>query len=117
MEFDAAFAPPELRPRKKREAKIDSRGVQSVDRVVEIDAEFVPGVEFFCGTNQDLGEVGKDSRIAFFVGVRNCALGDIAAKPDMVQFVLHRLEADFDVAKAFAAGKLSERHSEELIVA
>jgi hypothetical protein len=83
---------------------------------LEFEAERFPGVE--CGglTDEDMGEVGKDAPVAFFVGVGQGAAGGGLADAGVIEFRAEGSQAGFDVAQAFAPGQLGESQHEELFV-
>ena len=69
VQLDGCLGRAKRRPRKHRETQIDRAGIQSVDRVVEIDAERFCGIEAAGNPDQRLGKVGIDAPVATLVGV------------------------------------------------
>jgi hypothetical protein len=53
--------------------------------------------------------------VARFVGVGECAPGDVASNAQMIEFGLVSAQTGFDVAKALAARQLREGQAEKLI--
>lgn len=49
VQLDGAFVSAKLRPRKKLQARIDGGGIEGVDRVGELDAQGLVGIEFAGG--------------------------------------------------------------------
>ena len=102
--------------RKQRPAEVDGGRVQRVQTLIQIDTDRVVRVQRSCDADQHLGEVGKDAPVARFVGP---ALRDrarhAAVEPHVVQFVVQRTKARFDVPQALAVSQLSEGHRQILI--
>lgn len=65
--------------------------------------------------NECLCKVRIDSPVAFFVGVGKGRSFDRSAEPRMVELLVVRRQADFDVAKALPIGELSKGHREKLV--
>src|SRR5659263_263908 len=61
VEFDGGLPFAESRPRKKRKAQVDRRGVEGVHRVLQFHCERIVDVQALGGPDQDLGEVGVDA--------------------------------------------------------
>jgi hypothetical protein len=59
VHLDSCFRLPEIRPWEKSERKIDSGGIQRIDRVVQIDAEILARIKGPCLAHQALGDVAK----------------------------------------------------------
>jgi hypothetical protein len=60
-------------------------------------------------------EVGVDAPVAVFVGIRQGAPGNLAAKARVVQLRPHGVQTRLDVAQTLAVGQLREGHAKELI--
>jgi len=54
-------------------------------------------------------------RLALLVGIGQCALGDVAAYAQVIEFGLVSAQTGFDVAQTFAVSQLREGHTEKLI--
>ncbi len=67
--LDGGFGRAKRRPREDRETQIDGAGIQSIDRVVEIDSEGFRSVEATGDCDQGLSEVCVDTPVATFVGI------------------------------------------------
>ncbi|MCH7751340.1 MAG: hypothetical protein IH898_04210 [Planctomycetes bacterium] len=50
--------------------QIDRGGIQCINGYLQIEGEFLFGVEQSCLADQDLGEVGVDPPVACLVGIR-----------------------------------------------
>ena len=68
-------------------------------------------------SDEDLGEVVKDSPVVNAVGVGESAARDLGSEAGMVAFRPDSLQTGDDVAEAFAERQLGESQGEELITA
>ena len=69
MKLDGPFGFAERGPGKKRQAKIDRCGVQSIDGVLQIDFQLFAPVERLSDGNEMIAEVLVDPVIPQFVGI------------------------------------------------
>jgi hypothetical protein len=69
VQFDCRFGGAKRRPRKHRQAQIDRRGIERVNRVIELHAETVGRVQRARAGNQSLGKLGVNAPIASFVRI------------------------------------------------
>ena len=70
MQLDGSFGLAERRPGKERQAKVDRRGVQGIDRVFQFDVQLFAPVEGPGHGNEMIPEVLVDPIIPQLVGVR-----------------------------------------------
>ena len=103
------------RPRKERQAQVDGRRIQRVDRVRKLDAKAVARIELARLFDQVLGKFCVNTPVARLVGIgQRRALG-LLPQTHVVELGRLRREADFDVAQALAVRQLREGHHAELI--
>ena len=69
VQLDRRLGRAKRRPRKHRQAQVDGAGIQSVDRLFEIDTKGLRGIETTSDGNERLGEVGVDAPVATLVGI------------------------------------------------
>ena len=117
VELHRGLGRAEVRPREEVHAQVDSRRVERVDGLAEIDIENLARVESPRFADQRGGDTGIDSPVADIVGVGEGRARDPAAKTHVVEMFAARSEARFDVAQALPVGELGERHAEKLITA
>jgi hypothetical protein len=115
VQLDGRLGRAKRRPRKYRQAQVDGAGIQSIDRVFQIDAKRFCGIKTAGDGNERLGKVGVDAPVAHRVRIGQGVAGDIAADAHMIELSRLRSQARLDVAQAFAIGKLCKRHTEILI--
>jgi len=115
VHLDRAFGLPESRPGEQRKAEVYGRGVQRVDRRIQVDADVFVGVKFLGSGDENLSEVGVDAPVAVFVGLGQGVAGDERSNAHVVKLRTIAAQADLDVAQAFAVGELGEGHAQELI--
>ena len=117
VQFDGCFGRTKWRPRKHRQAQVDGAGIQSVDRLFQIDAKGFLGIKTPSDSNERLGQVGVDAPIAHCVRIGQGVAGYAAVDAHVIELVRLRAQARFEVAHALAIGKLRERHTQVLIEA
>ena len=116
VKFDGGLVPAESSPRKEREAEVNGGGVQRVSRRLEFKTERLIGVKRGSLPDEHLGEIGKDTPVAIFVGIGQRAAGGGLADASVVEFRAEGRQAGFDVAQTFAPRQLGKRQHEKLFV-
>ena len=105
-------------PRKHRQAQIDGRRIEGVDRGIQLDGQGLVGIQRTRYANQMLGQVGIDLPRACGVRIgQRVARNRGAAKTHVVQPCGLSAQIDLDVAQRLAVGQLGEGHGEELVQA
>ena len=72
VQFDRRLGAAKWRPRKHREAQIDSGRIQGVDRFLQIDTKGFVDIQPSRDPDQALGEVGIHAPVANGIGVGEC---------------------------------------------
>ena len=117
VHLDGGFVRSKPSPRKHRQAEIDGRGVQGIDRVVKIEAERLVGIHRARDVDEHLREVSKDTPVVCFVGVSQRGACNLAAKAYVIELASHGAQAGFDVAETFSKGQLGKGETKKLIEA
>jgi len=117
VQLDSAFGLSEFRPREKREAQVDGRGVQGIRGLDKIDPGAFSRIQILGLFDKDLSEVPEDSPIPALVGVGQGASGDFSMDSGMIQFAFHGSQTGDDVSQAFSESQLSEDHDDALRIA
>lgn len=111
VDLDGALPLPKLRPRKSREAEVDCRRVDRVERVLELEA-------VGRGEGATFRESPLEQRLVDLPGpvlVRVCErAAPNVADAQVVELGLSRGETVLDIAKAVPSGELREEHRVEL---
>jgi len=81
VHLDGGLVFAKLGPRKQRQTQIDCRRIQSVQAVVEINAERVVGVQRARRCNQGVGECRENAPIPILIGIGQGTPGNGATKP------------------------------------
>ena len=116
MQFDGGLVSAEFGPREQRQTQIDGRGVQRVGGLFQLGAERFCGVEQSGLCDQDVGEIGEDAPVAFFVrGGQGAARGGLP-DPAVIEFGTQGVQTRLDVAQALAVGQSREAQDQELFV-
>jgi len=106
VQLDGGFGRAKGCPRKDRETQIDGAGIQSVDGVVEVDAEGFGSIEATGDADQRLSEVGVNAPIATLVGIGQSTARDSAPDTHVVELALLRTQTRFDIAQAPSISQL-----------
>ena len=115
VEFHRCFGTAKASPREQRQAQIDGGGIEGIDGSVEVSTDGFASVHRASDGNQHLSQIGPDAPVMSFVGIGQCGTRDAAPKSQMVEAVLDRAQASFDVTKALTTCQLGEGHREKLI--
>jgi hypothetical protein len=115
VQLDGWLGRPERCPRIDRQAQIDGRGVESIDRFVQIDADRIVRVQRPGNADQVLCQIGIDlpRPRSICIGQRIARHG--RPKAQAMEASSLRGQTRFDVAQRLAKGQLRERHGVELI--
>ena len=117
VQLDGALGLLKVRPGKDREAEVDGRGIESIDGLLERDAEVIASIQTPRDGDESLGEVGMDAPIAPLIGISERAARNRGTDAHMVELAPLRSQASLDVAQALAVGELGEGHAEILVEA
>ena len=117
MKSDGPLCFPEVCPGKDGQAQVDRRGIQGVNRVLEFHGQRFLLVELSGDADQMMGKIGVDAPVPHLVRFRQGAAGNLAADAHVIEFVVLRPKAGFDVPQALAIRQLSESHNAELVQA
>src|SRR5450830_1382620 len=104
-----------VRPWKQRQAQIDGGGVQSIDRVAQLQAQTFVGIKLPRLGNQPVGELRVNAPVARLVGIGQRRSPDRLAKAHVVELRGLSRQADLDIAQALSVGQLRERHRSVLL--
>ena len=115
MKFDGSLGLAEFCPGKEFQTQVYGGGVESVGRLLQLDSEIFVCIKRSGYPNQYLSEIRVNTPISGFVGSGQGASGNPASNTHMVKSWLHCSQAGFDIAQAFAIGKLGKSHSQKLV--
>ncbi len=115
MQLDRRLGGTKARPRKQTQAKINRGGIQRVNGLLQLHAKGFAGVETAGAGDQSLRQIVIDAPVARAIGVGQRAMGDGGTKAQVIELVLPRAQADFDVGQAISVSDLREGHGQELI--
>ena len=115
MHLDGSFGGAEACPRKDAQAQVDSRGIERIFGLFQLHGKAVVDIEISGDLNENDREILVDAPVARFVGIGQCALGDIASDAQVIKLGSVSTQTGFDVAQALAIRQLREGKAEELI--
>lgn len=102
-------------PRKKRERKIYSRRVESVDRVVDVQPQILACVKWSGFAHEHLGQILPQPPVALFVGIGQRRFGHRFGKAQMVKRAKARIETFGNVPQPLPPRQLRKCHADELL--
>jgi hypothetical protein len=117
MQLDSRFGRTKRCPRKHRQTQIDGGGVESVNRVFQIDSKGLVGIQPSCHRDQPLGKVAVDAPVASCVGVGKSVARHGAADAQVVELGGLRAQTGFDISETLAKRQLRKSHRQVLIQA
>src|ERR1039458_3641444 len=115
MQLDRGLPCTKARPRKHRQAEIDGRGIQSIDCIVQIEAERFGGIHGARDVDEHLCKVGEDAPVMSFIGIGQSGPGNPASNAHVIELAVDRSQAGFDITQALAIRQLSKCDAKELI--
>ncbi len=115
VQFDGRLGRTKRSPRKYRQAQVDGAGIQSIDRVFEVDTKRLCGIKTTGDGNERLGKVRVDAPVAILVGIGQSTARNPALDAHVVELARLCAQAGFDVAQTVSIGQLSECHAEILV--
>lgn len=114
MQFDRGFGLPEMRPREHRKAKVNCRGIECVNHLLEIESIGIFGVQSASLADEDIPESFVDPPIPIFVRIREIRSDDLPANAHRVAMSA-AIQASFDIPQTLPKGDLGEGHGQKLI--
>jgi len=115
VQFDGRFAAAELSPRKQRQAQIDSGSIESVDGLIELDAERFVAVKVARQSDEHMCEVGVDSPVADLIGVGQGIARNLTVNAHVIELGGLGSQTRFDISETLSIGQLGKRHGEKLL--
>ena len=115
VQFDCGLRRTKRRPGKDRQAQIDCRGVEGVNRLGQIHAEGFLGIQASRDADKSLGEARVDTPISGRVGVGQRVARDVAANPQVIELRRLGSQARLDISQTLPEGQLGEGHAHVLV--
>ena len=116
VNFDRRFVLAEAGPRKNRQAQIDRRRVDRVNRGIQfIDTAWVGDAQLAGSVDEQQGKLLKDAAVAGCIGVGQRTARDRTTKSKVIELVLTRAQAVLDIAQTFPKGEQRKRKCEQVI--
>ncbi len=117
VHLDAGLGLAEIRPRKERQRQIDRGGIQSIDRVVEVDAKIFACVKRSRLADEALRKIFPNPPVARFVGFGKCRSGNLLGEAKVIESLGASVETGGDVAQSISRCELGKHHADELLTA
>lgn len=107
MQFDCGFGLPEIRPRKHRKAKVNGRGIECVNHLLEIEPIGIFGMQSTGLADEHIPESFVDAPIPIFVRIGEIRSDDLPANTHRVAMSA-AIQASFDIPQTLPKGDLGE---------
>ena len=117
VQLDGSLGSAEACPRKQIQTKVNGGGIQGVDRLLKGGGDGIILIEIAGAADEHLSQVKVDAPVAFPVGIGQGAVGNVPADAEVIELILARAQAGFNVPEAFPKGELAKSHAEKLIPA
>ena len=98
MHLHGGFGRAEMCPRKHLERKVDGRGIESVDGVVQVDPESIAGLKSRRYDDQGIGKIAINAPVAFLVRIAQITPRDVPTNAEMIDSGFVCAQTDFDIA-------------------
>ena len=115
VHLDPSLGLSEIRPREESQGQIDSRGIERVNRVGDVEPEILPGVEWPGFAHQGLGQVLPQPPVALFVRIGQSGPGYRFPEAKVVKSLGPCIQAIDDIPQPFPPRQLSKSHADELL--
>ena len=115
VDLDTRLGLPKVGPWKQSQRQVDRRGIQGVDRIVQIQAEILSGIQRPGFAHQTFGEILPDTPVPALVGIGESRFGNWSAETKMIECFGPGVEAGRDVAQPVPGSHLGENHTGELL--
>ena len=117
MELYRRFGRPKRCPWKQRQAQIDGRRVERVDRIGQFDPERPVRVELARHRDEPLRKFGIDSPIAHGIGVCQRVARNLRTQSQLIELVGLGAKTRLDVAQTLPKCQLHKDHDQQLLEA
>ncbi len=115
--LDARLGFLKIGPRKQGKGQVDCRGIQCVDRIVQVDAVILSDMQGPGFAHQAFGQIVPSPPIPVFVGIGESRFGNRFYETMMIKGVGLGVAAGYDIAQTVHGGHLGEKHESELLAA
>jgi hypothetical protein len=116
VQLDCRFVRAKWSPRIHRQAKVDRRRIEGVNRCVQVDGQRVLRIQRSRHGDQVLRKVGIDLPRSGGIRIgQRVARDGLATQAHVIQPFGLSAKVDFDVAQGLAVGQLRKGHGQELI--
>jgi len=115
VDLDRRLGRAKARPGKHAQAKIDRRGVEGINGLVQLDAKGIVRVKTAGFGDEMPGQVGVHLPGPMLVGVGQRAARHRAANPQSIKLAAARAQTNFDVPQTLPVSQLGEGQAEKLI--
>jgi len=117
MHFHCSLGFPETSPREKIQTKVYGSGVESINRVVEIQTEVLVRIKPSCLHDENMCELRIYPPVSVLVCICNRAFPYRTPYSHMIEFSSHCIETGVDIPQTLPVCQLSKSHAVILVEA
>ena len=101
-------------PGKQVQAQVNRRGIQSINRLVQLQSHRLVLVKGASTADEQLRQIEVNAPVAFPVGVGQGAVGNFAANTQMVKVAVTRAQAGFHITETLPVSELAKGRTKKL---
>ena len=116
VHLDGGFGFAVMRPREKGKAQIDSSGIESIKRKIQIYRQFLVLIKPSCDGDKMICNVLINKVISLLVGIGQGGSRYLSAESDVIKLLVVRVQACLNISQAFTVRNLGKGKAEELII-
>ena len=105
-----------MRPREKGKTQIDSSGIESIKRKIQIYRQFLVLIKPSCDGDKMICNVLLNKVISLLVGIGQGGSRYLSAESDVIKLFVVRVQACLNISQAFTVCNLCKGKAEELII-
>src|SRR5208282_887263 len=115
VQFDRGLGRTKPRPGKQGQAEVDGGGIQSVNRLCQLDAHRFIRIQTAGTGDERVSQVGVDAPVAGAVGVGQGAVSHGGTEAHAEKEILPGTQTNFDVGQAIPVSDLGKSHGQKLV--
>jgi len=117
VHLDSRFGAAEVGPREKCQRKIDGRGIERINSVLQFQAEILSGVKGAGLAHETPGQILPKPPIPLVVGIGQRRLGHRLPESEMIKGFGPGVQTGGDVPQSLSPSQLGKGHADKLLAA
>jgi len=108
----------EFGPGKQTKTQVNSSTVKSINHIIQVNSKIIVlNVKGSCLLDKNLSEVGINTPVPLFIGIRKGRSGNRFTETGVVQLARECSQAVLNITEAFPTCKLSKTHDQKMLPA